>query len=199
MFYDCRYRCFRIPERADLTGCFHACIMYDISMKSTSNISVIWKLALFGAIALLLVALYVGARQIGWLGQDPLFSYERMRVTIGGNEIIAWVANTPEKRTSGLMGVKELPPGTGMLFVFPEAAPRTFWNKNTLIDLDLLWVTGNVVSGVSALPREGTAGTVQVTSPLPANAVVEVPQGWAKDHNIQLGDGVRVFVDMKNP
>lgn len=39
------------------------------------------------------------------------------------------VADTPEKRAKGLEGVKSIPPGTGMLFVFDQPAIQCMWNK----------------------------------------------------------------------
>jgi uncharacterized membrane protein (UPF0127 family) len=37
----------------------------------------------------------------------------------------------------------ELPPDRGMLFVFPEQRPRTFWMADTLIDLDIIFLDGD--------------------------------------------------------
>ena len=61
--------------------------------------------------------------------------------------IPVYLANTHERRKQGLMHVEKLPEGTGMYFVFDEAKVNKFWMKNTLIPLDILFVTsGNVVS-----------------------------------------------------
>ena len=50
------------------------------------------------------------------------------------------IADTPDERRIGLMNRRSLRPGTGMLFVFQEARPQSFWMKNTLIPLDLLYM-----------------------------------------------------------
>src|SRR6266705_5203910 len=50
------------------------------------------------------------------------------------------VANTPETWEHGLMERAALAPNAGMLFVFPDVAPRTFWMMNTLIPLDMLFI-----------------------------------------------------------
>ena len=50
------------------------------------------------------------------------------------------IADTPDERRTGLMNRRSLRPGTGMLFVFQEARPQSFWMKNTLIPLDLLYM-----------------------------------------------------------
>lgn len=51
------------------------------------------------------------------------------------------VADSDASRAQGLMFVESLPRWAGMLFAFDGPAPRRFWMKNTLIALDLLFVT----------------------------------------------------------
>ncbi|HEX5274693.1 MAG TPA: DUF192 domain-containing protein [Candidatus Rubrimentiphilum sp.] len=53
------------------------------------------------------------------------------------------VAQTEPQRERGLMGVRRLAPHTGMLFVFDSDAPTEFWMKDTLIPLDMVFISGN--------------------------------------------------------
>ena len=50
------------------------------------------------------------------------------------------VADTMETRARGLMFVEHMPRGKGMLFVFERPQRTSFWMKNTLIPLDMLFV-----------------------------------------------------------
>ncbi|WP_236641340.1 DUF192 domain-containing protein [Paracoccus aeridis] len=50
------------------------------------------------------------------------------------------IADDPAERATGLMNRPALKPGTGMLFVFDEARPQSFWMKNTLVPLDILFM-----------------------------------------------------------
>jgi uncharacterized membrane protein (UPF0127 family) len=54
------------------------------------------------------------------------------------------IADTMSKREYGLMCVRALAPHTGMIFVFSDGDNyRDFWMKNTLIPLDMVWVSKN--------------------------------------------------------
>jgi uncharacterized membrane protein (UPF0127 family) len=54
------------------------------------------------------------------------------------------VADNVAKREYGLMCVRSLPPRTGMIFVFGDGDNlRDFWMKNTLIPLDMVFVSKN--------------------------------------------------------
>src|SRR5665213_4032996 len=50
------------------------------------------------------------------------------------------VARTPAQQEAGLMWVTALAPHTGMLFVFSADGPQSFWMKNTLIPLDMVFI-----------------------------------------------------------
>jgi hypothetical protein len=99
------------------------------------------------------------------------------------------VAATPESRTRGLMWRKELAAGQGMLFVFAEEEVQSFWMRNTLIPLDMLFIDseGRIVGIIErAQPRTLTARTVGV----PGRYVLEVPGGWCESKGIVAGGSV---------
>lgn len=85
------------------------------------------------------------------------------------------VADNPEKWQKGLMFFRSLEGADGMIFIFPDSSVRTFWNKNTLMDLKLLWVQEGKKIGESNLPSiEKSKGIVTVSSPAPADTVIEL-------------------------
>lgn len=47
------------------------------------------------------------------------------------------VVDTPEKRAKGLEGVKSIPPGTGMLFIFDKLEIQCMWNKKIPFAVDI--------------------------------------------------------------
>ena len=62
--------------------------------------------------------------------------------TPSGIVIQAEIADTPQKRATGLMYRDQLKKNHGMLFFFNEPQAWTFWMKNTKIALDLIWLDG---------------------------------------------------------
>jgi uncharacterized protein len=100
------------------------------------------------------------------------------------------VADTDPKRARGLMFRKELPDGQGMLFLFDEEGEHSFWMKDTLIPLDLIFVDSSgrvtgIVAGARPLSLELRSGG-------PSRMVLEVPGGWAAARGVRAGDRMRV-------
>jgi hypothetical protein len=93
------------------------------------------------------------------------------------------LARTDVERQRGLMYVQNLAPDDGMLFLFDEDAVLTFWMKNTLISLDLIFIRSDLtVAGVvaNAAPLTLDPRTVGV----PSRYVLEVNGGWAAQHGV---------------
>jgi uncharacterized membrane protein (UPF0127 family) len=99
------------------------------------------------------------------------------------------MAVTDEERAQGLMFRKELPDGRGMLFDFKREQPVSMWMKNTLIPLDMLFITGD---GRIARIAENTEVRSEriISSGVPVLAVLEVIAGTARKYGIAPGDRV---------
>ena len=69
------------------------------------------------------------------------------------------LADTPEKRAYGLMNRPVLAPDAGMLFIYEQPAPASFWMKNTLIPLDIIFADekgGVITVQANAIPGDLT-------------------------------------------
>lgn len=108
------------------------------------------------------------------------------QITVDGHALNVEFARTPEEQQRGLMYRRELADDSGMLFLFTSAGQKTFWNKNTHISLDIIWLHNDTVIGMSQLPAI-SEGLVTVSSPTDTNRVLEVNRGWSDRHNVQIG------------
>ena len=99
------------------------------------------------------------------------------------------LAVTEEARARGLMFRKDLPDGKGMLFDFGRDQEVAMWMKNTLIPLDMLFITA---SGRILRIAEDTEPMSEriIPSGGPVRAVLEVAGGTAKKYGIAAGDRV---------
>ncbi|HEX2833643.1 MAG TPA: DUF192 domain-containing protein [Thermoanaerobaculia bacterium] len=95
-----------------------------------------------------------------------------------------------EQRAQGLMFRDYLRPNTGMLFVFPSDGEYSFWMKNTLIPLDMLWidVNKNVVHVKHDVPPCRVDDCPSYSPGASARYVLELAAGEAKKHNLKAGD-----------
>lgn len=120
--------------------------------------------------------------------RTPLDSIPTILLKVKDTEITAWVADTDEVRTEGLMFVTEdqMPEDYGMLFVFPDVDYLGFWMKNTIIPLDIAFMRS-----------DGTIVTIHTMTPLdentyrssePAQYALEMHAGWFDRHGIKVGD-----------
>jgi uncharacterized membrane protein (UPF0127 family) len=99
------------------------------------------------------------------------------------------IAATQADQARGLMFRSELAEDAGMLFVFPRAAPRSFWMKNTPLSLDILYIGEDLTIGHIAASTTPYS-EVSIPSRGPARYVLEVNAGFCNRHGI--GPGSRV-------
>jgi len=100
------------------------------------------------------------------------------------------VVETPEARQRGLMYRKQLAPDAGMLFLFERSEHHAFWMHNTLIPLDMIFITPDWrILGIveNATPLTDTSRSV----PGDSQYVLEVNAGFARRHGLQAGTSLR--------
>lgn len=96
------------------------------------------------------------------------------------------VAATESERARGLMFRRQLPDRHGMWFVFPQPARNSFWMKNTMLSLDILYVDAEY-RVVDIIANTTPYSEKPLTPQLAYQYVLEVPSGFAKRHNITVG------------
>jgi len=114
-----------------------------------------------------------------------------IRTANGKNHIYkVEVAATPGQQAHGMMFRTSMAPATGMIFPMNPPRPASFWMRNTLISLDLIFIGAdgrvrNIIAG--AVPKS-EAG---LNSAGPVAAVLELAAGEAEKIGLKPGDSVR--------
>lgn len=111
-------------------------------------------------------------------------------VTLRGHSISVEIADTPAEQSHGLMDRTAMAADHGMLFVFPDAEPRTFWMKNTLIPLDMLFFDDarRLVAIHERVPPCTADPCPLYASVEPARYVLELNAGTAARLGVRKGD-----------
>ena len=99
------------------------------------------------------------------------------------------VARTPDQQSQGLMFRNSLAADMGMIFPFPQPRMASFWMRNTLIPLDMIFIRADgTIARIAANTVPGSEESV--LSGEPVAAVLEIRGGRAAELGIREGDRV---------
>ncbi|SLN12997.1 DUF192 domain-containing protein [Pseudooctadecabacter jejudonensis] len=141
------------------------------------------KLTAIGAGAVFLMAAQVSAEVCS---ADSV----SVRGAFGEAEFTVTVADDAAERGQGLMFVEQMGPFEGMLFVFARPQPTSFWMRNTLIPLDMIFVGADgVIDKIheNAVPLDETPifGGEEIMY------VLEINGGMSDRLGLTAGDQIR--------
>lgn len=107
-----------------------------------------------------------------------------------GSEFIvkAEIAVKAEDRNRGFMERKNIPDGTGMLFIFDRDQLLSFWMKNTPHPLSIAYIDSK--GKIRNIFDMNPYSTDSIISTVSVRYALEVPQGWYKKNGITEGDTV---------
>ena len=96
------------------------------------------------------------------------------------------VARTPQEQSRGLMFRAEMGADEGMLFPYQQSQVLSFWMKNTVLSLDLVFI-GPDRKIVNIAKRAVPYSEASIMSAAPAIAVLELNGGRTDELNIVPG------------
>ena len=152
-----------------------------------------------------LILFFIGLSAL-WIGSTSPLIYGQGASTTGkglgtistpnGTTLFVEIADSPDKRAQGLMFRPSMAPDRGMLFQFPEKGDHTFWMKNTLISLDMLWLdeSGTVLHLEANVPTcsRKDDGCPRYQAPAKSLQVLELNAGMAKKLNLTTGSQLTI-------
>lgn len=123
------------------------------------------------------------------------YDYTEGQVLVNNVSIQVQVADEVHEITKGLMHRESLGEYEGMLFVFNNSYQRMFWMKNTTIPLDMIFIGENmqVINIEEADPCVSEPCKVYLST-APAKYVLEVKQGFSKEHNVSPGNRILISI-----
>lgn len=117
---------------------------------------------------------------------------------IGSQQIMLEVARTPKEQEIGLMNRTSLAADRGMLFAFVPPQPVSFWMKNTLIPLDIIYLREGQVKAIApAVPPCTKDPCTTYPSGVAIDQVIELGSGRAAELGLKVGDSVNI--EFKSP
>ena len=114
------------------------------------------------------------------------------KVFIDGEEISVVIADTEILRAKGLSGQKSLDSDEGMLFIFEEPSQHGFWMKDMYFPIDIIWFNEKYQI-VDVWERASPDSYPMVYIPsLKAKFVLEVSAGFFSEHNLKMGNIIKI-------
>ncbi|NCN25263.1 hypothetical protein COT94_04195 [Candidatus Falkowbacteria bacterium CG10_big_fil_rev_8_21_14_0_10_37_14] len=112
-------------------------------------------------------------------------------IIIGSTIIQVEVADNDATHYQGLSDRSSLANNHGMLFVFDRADNYGFVMRRMSFSLDIIWLNNNKIVDIkNNLPPDNDDYPLVYYPIAPANTVLEVPAGTAKNNNWQIGQAV---------
>lgn len=121
--------------------------------------------------------------------ETPLQQFELVSLQLGNKTITVQLADDFPKRAQGLMFKESADPGMLLLYTKPQAI--SLWMANTVIDLDVAFISRDWK--ISKIAPLYALDETSVVSPGKAIAALEMPQGWFKQHGIKEGTKVTLL------
>ena len=129
---------------------------------------------------------------------DPLYKLTSQKkgplIKINEIEIEVEIAETPQEKAKGLSDRNNLGEKQGMLFIFENKTKPSFWMKDMLMSIDIIWITDGKIVGIEKsvpAPEKGTPSELPLYPPPEGiDYVLEVNAGFSEENGIMVGNEI---------
>lgn len=108
-----------------------------------------------------------------------------MNILINDKKYPLEIKLTPKEKLKGMMNRKSL--NGGMLFIFDEPQEQSFWMKNCLIPLDIVFLNNGVIDNIHNNCKPCMEDDCEKYTGF-GNAVLEFSGGFCQENNLKVGD-----------
>jgi uncharacterized membrane protein (UPF0127 family) len=113
--------------------------------------------------------------------------------TINGYQLTVEKAETPQQKTQGLSGRKSMQEDQALILVYQKEQPLGIWMPDMHFPLDIFWLDKNcriVAIRENVPPCQPNQACPVMTPEQPAQYVLETVAGFAKKHQLRLGETI---------
>ena len=109
-------------------------------------------------------------------------------IKVNDLDVVVEIADCEESRRKGLMNRLALDENSGMLFIFSDEKPRSFWMKETYLPLSIAYLndSGSIINIEKMTPLD-LMGTKSLA---PARFALEMNEGWFERNGVCIGDNI---------
>lgn len=121
--------------------------------------------------------------------------FAKKTIKAAGKEILVEIADTDPKRSQGLMYRTHMNENEGMLFIFEEERPLSFWMRNTRIPLSIAYIDAKkkIINILEMVPAPDSDFNPPVyPSSAPAKYALEMNKGWFTQNKIKPGQTIEI-------
>jgi len=128
----------------------------------------------------------------------PKFELPTTKLMLADQEYTVELAYTRASRAKGLMFREEIPPHTGMLFIHSESQELSYWMKNCLIDMDIVYIKedGTIATTytMTVLPDPNVSDweITGYSSEVPVKYALEIAAGAAEKLGLTPGEKIEI-------
>lgn len=127
------------------------------------------------------------------------YYWSETKVYLKEQKLEVLIADSIYRQQKGLGGRDSVSPYDGMIFPFSFPAKHAFVMRDMRFPIDIIWFyKGDVVDmapNVSIEPNKEEYEYKKYTPRVESDLVLELPAGWIEEHNLQIGDKMRLVED----
>ena len=135
---------------------------------------------------------FIGAVLLRFIPFEEISIRNKGELELSGQKINIEYARSEEARSQGLSGRSIMDINSGMLFVFPNEETHSFWMKDMLMPLDIIFINKDfTIVDIKESQNPCTPQSCpQILSGQNFKYALEVNSGWVKINNVKIGDKI---------